>query len=166
VLAGVVPRLGVYFVQRYDVRGSMTDTQSLIGPVKAGRTLVFFLEGTFTRRAGMTAFYLGAFKVAAEAGAPVVPGSISRDAIDAAGRARPEPISRRSCNCGTKSALRCCRTAANRTLAAWNAQSGQRDRRRDGYIRLDHLHQVVLTRVPACLSKIAECAIPICGAPW
>jgi 1-acyl-sn-glycerol-3-phosphate acyltransferase len=69
-------RLGVYFVQRYDVSGSMTDTQSLIGLVKAGRTLVFFPEGTFTRRAGMTAFYLGAFKVAAEAGAPVVPGSI------------------------------------------------------------------------------------------
>jgi 1-acyl-sn-glycerol-3-phosphate acyltransferase len=69
-------RLGVYFVQRYDVSGSMTNTQSLIGLAKAGRTLVFFPEGTFTRRAGMTAFYLGAFKVAAEAGAPVVPGSI------------------------------------------------------------------------------------------
>lgn len=41
-----------------------------------GRTLVFFPEGTFTRRAGLTAFYLGAFKVAAEAGVPVVPGSI------------------------------------------------------------------------------------------
>jgi 1-acyl-sn-glycerol-3-phosphate acyltransferase len=37
---------------------------------------VFFPEGTFTRRAGLAAFYLGAFKVAAEADAPVVPGSI------------------------------------------------------------------------------------------
>jgi len=69
-------RLGVYFVQRYDVSGSVTDTQNLVALAKAGRTLVFFPEGTFTRRAGLAAFYLGAFKVAAAAGAPVIPGSI------------------------------------------------------------------------------------------
>jgi 1-acyl-sn-glycerol-3-phosphate acyltransferase len=69
-------RLAVYFVKRYDVSSSGTDAQNLIALVKAGRTLVFFPEGTFARRAGVTAFYLGAFKVAAEAGVPVVPGSI------------------------------------------------------------------------------------------
>ncbi|MGA7323783.1 MAG: lysophospholipid acyltransferase family protein [Rhodomicrobium sp.] len=36
--------------------------------------MVFFPEGAFTRRAGLSEFYLGAFKVAAEAGVPVVPG--------------------------------------------------------------------------------------------
>jgi 1-acyl-sn-glycerol-3-phosphate acyltransferase len=69
-------RLDVYFVQRYDVSGSVTDTQNLIALAKAGRTLVFFPEGTFTRRPGLTAFYLGAFKVAAAAGVPVVPATI------------------------------------------------------------------------------------------
>jgi len=69
-------RLAVYFVQRYDVSGSATDTQNLIALAQADRTLVFFPEGTFTRRAGLTAFYLGAFKVAAAAGVPVIAGSI------------------------------------------------------------------------------------------
>ena len=35
---------------------------------------MFFPEGTFTRRAGLSGFYLGAFKVAAQAKLPVVPG--------------------------------------------------------------------------------------------
>ena len=43
---------------------------------KAGRLFVFFPEGTFTRRAGLSGFYLGAFKVAAEADLPVVPGML------------------------------------------------------------------------------------------
>ena len=34
---------------------------------------MFFPEGTFTRRAGLSGFYLGAFRVAAQAGLPVVP---------------------------------------------------------------------------------------------
>jgi 1-acyl-sn-glycerol-3-phosphate acyltransferase len=37
---------------------------------------VFFPEGTFTRRTGLTGFYLGAFKAASEAGLPVVPAAI------------------------------------------------------------------------------------------
>ena len=43
---------------------------------REGRLLVFFPEGTFTRRAGLSGFYLGAFKVAAEANLPVLPGII------------------------------------------------------------------------------------------
>ena len=34
---------------------------------------MFFPEGTFTRRAGLSGFYLGAFRVAAEANLPVMP---------------------------------------------------------------------------------------------
>jgi 1-acyl-sn-glycerol-3-phosphate acyltransferase len=69
-------RLGALFVERYDVTSSLADTNSLISVAQEGRGLVFFPEGTFTRRAGLTGFYLGAFKVAAEANLPVVPGTI------------------------------------------------------------------------------------------
>jgi 1-acyl-sn-glycerol-3-phosphate acyltransferase len=41
-----------------------------------GRNLVFFPEGTFTRRTGLSGFYLGAFKIAAETNLPVLPGVI------------------------------------------------------------------------------------------
>ena len=69
-------RLGIPFVERYDVSGSLADAEALIAVARQGRTLVFFPEGTFTRRAGLSGFYLGAFKVAAEANLPVLPGVI------------------------------------------------------------------------------------------
>ena len=50
--------------------------EALIALARQGRILVFFPEGTFTRRAGLSGFYLGAFKVAAEANLPVLPGVI------------------------------------------------------------------------------------------
>jgi 1-acyl-sn-glycerol-3-phosphate acyltransferase len=43
---------------------------------KEGRLFVFFPEGTFTRRTGLMGFYMGAFKVAADAKLPVVPGAL------------------------------------------------------------------------------------------
>ena len=49
---------------------------ALAALAREGRLLVFFPEGTFTRSAGLSGFYLGAFKVAAEAGLPVLPGII------------------------------------------------------------------------------------------
>jgi len=69
-------RLGIPFVERYDVSGSLADAQSLIALAREGRVLVFFPEGTFTRRAGLSAFYLGAFKIAAEANLAILPGVI------------------------------------------------------------------------------------------
>ena len=66
-------RLGVLFVERFDVTSSLADTEALIGAARQGRNLVFFPEGTFTRRAGLSGFYLGAFKIAAEAGLLIVP---------------------------------------------------------------------------------------------
>jgi 1-acyl-sn-glycerol-3-phosphate acyltransferase len=69
-------RLGIPFVERYDVSGSLADAQALIALANQGRILVFFPEGTFTRRAGLSRFYLGAFKVAAEANLPILPGVI------------------------------------------------------------------------------------------
>ena len=69
-------RLGTLFVERFDTGASLADTETAIAAAREGRTLVFFPEGAFTRRAGLSEFYLGAFKVAAEAGLPVVPGAI------------------------------------------------------------------------------------------
>jgi 1-acyl-sn-glycerol-3-phosphate acyltransferase len=69
-------RLGVLFVARYDVSDSLADTQAIIAAARQGRNIVFFPEGTFTRRAGLSGFYLGAFKVAAESDLPVLPGII------------------------------------------------------------------------------------------
>jgi len=69
-------RLGIPFVERYDISGSLADAQALIALARQGRILVFFPEGTFTRRAGLSAFYLGAFKIAAEANLAILPGVI------------------------------------------------------------------------------------------
>ena len=69
-------RLGVLFVERHDVAGSLADAETVIAAARHGRALVFFPEGTFTRRPGLSAFYLGAFKTAAESGLPVFPGII------------------------------------------------------------------------------------------
>jgi 1-acyl-sn-glycerol-3-phosphate acyltransferase len=72
----VLRRLGIPYVDRYETAASLADTQVLIDIARQGRTLVVFPEGTFTRRAGLTGFYLGAFKIAAEAELPVIPGII------------------------------------------------------------------------------------------
>ncbi len=67
-------RLGVAFVERFDAAASLADAENVTGMAREGRLFVFFPEGTFTRRAGLLGFYMGAFKVAADAGLPVVPG--------------------------------------------------------------------------------------------
>lgn len=69
-------RLGIPFVERYDVSASLQDARALTDLARKGRVLVVFPEGTFTRRAGLAGFYLGAFKVAAEAGLKILPGVI------------------------------------------------------------------------------------------
>jgi 1-acyl-sn-glycerol-3-phosphate acyltransferase len=77
LIAGpLLRRLGIPFVERYDVSGSLADAQALTALAHRGRILVFFPEGTFTRRTGLSGFYLGAFKVAAEANLPILPGVI------------------------------------------------------------------------------------------
>ena len=77
IVAGpLLRRLGVLFVERYDISASLADTEAVIAAARHGRTIVYFPEGTFTRRSGLSGFYLGAFKVAAEAGLSVLPGII------------------------------------------------------------------------------------------
>ncbi|WP_316178396.1 AMP-binding protein [Bradyrhizobium sp. SZCCHNRI1009] len=77
VAGPILRRLDIPFVERYDVSGSLTDAARLGALARDRRLLVFFPEGTFTRRAGLSGFYLGAFKTAAEADLPVLPGIIA-----------------------------------------------------------------------------------------
>lgn len=67
-------RLGVLFVDRYDLTGGLADTAAATTLAREGRILVIFPEGTFTRQSGLLEFFTGAFKIASEANLPVYPG--------------------------------------------------------------------------------------------
>ncbi len=72
----MLDRLGTRFVDRFDLRRSVKDSERLLETLHQGRSLAFFPEGTFTRAAGLRPFRSGAFVVAAQAGTPVVPVAI------------------------------------------------------------------------------------------
>lgn len=65
--------IGTEFVERFETEKSVSDARRLATRLSQGRPLVFFPEGTFTRRPGLMPFHLGAFAAAVEAGVPVVP---------------------------------------------------------------------------------------------
>jgi len=64
------------FIERFDISKSVRGSQHLAEVLQAGNPLMFFAEGTFTRTPGLMPFHLGAFKVAAQAGVPVIPVAI------------------------------------------------------------------------------------------
>ena len=64
------------FVERFDTGKSVSDSQYLAEVLQQGNALLYFAEGTFTRIPGLAPFHLGAFSVAAETGAAVVPIAI------------------------------------------------------------------------------------------
>jgi 1-acyl-sn-glycerol-3-phosphate acyltransferase len=66
-------RLGAQFVERFDVQRGVEDAGLMVAEVSAGRSLIFFPEGTFRRMPGVLPFRMGAFVVAARSGMPVVP---------------------------------------------------------------------------------------------
>jgi 1-acyl-sn-glycerol-3-phosphate acyltransferase len=77
IIAGTaLPRLGALFVERYDVAASVADAEAVTSAARRGGAIVFFPEGGFTRRPGLSAFHLGAFKAAADTGLAVVPSAI------------------------------------------------------------------------------------------
>jgi 1-acyl-sn-glycerol-3-phosphate acyltransferase len=69
-------RLGTQFVERFEREHGVADTDRLAGLVRAGRSLVIFPEGRLARAPGLRPFHMGAFMVAAETGAPIVPVAI------------------------------------------------------------------------------------------
>lgn len=70
-------KLKTQFVERFDVSKSVNDSQRLKTALKGEEALLFFPEGTFTRIPGLKPFHLGAFSLAAEANASVVPIAIT-----------------------------------------------------------------------------------------
>jgi 1-acyl-sn-glycerol-3-phosphate acyltransferase len=66
-------RLGVLFVERTDAEGGLEDVNKAVEAAQAGRKLVFFPEGTFTRAPGLLPFRLGAFVIAARQNLRVLP---------------------------------------------------------------------------------------------
>jgi 1-acyl-sn-glycerol-3-phosphate acyltransferase len=71
--AALLRRVGALFVERFDTAGSLADAEAATEVARQARLIVVFPEGTFTRRAGLSGFYLGAFKIASEAGLPILP---------------------------------------------------------------------------------------------
>lgn len=72
--AGVFLRaLGALFVDRRDPEGGVEDTSRALAAAQAGRTLVFFPEGTLTRAPGLLPFRLGAFIIATRQNIRVLP---------------------------------------------------------------------------------------------
>ena len=65
-------RIGAVFVERFDKQRGVADARRTVQTVQAGRSLVFFPEGTFTRMPGLLPFHMGGFAAAAEAGVPIV----------------------------------------------------------------------------------------------
>jgi 1-acyl-sn-glycerol-3-phosphate acyltransferase len=69
-------RLGVMFVARYKVQNGVAGARQLARSAHKINNLLFFPEGTFTRRPGLRPFRIGAFKIAVDAGIPILPISL------------------------------------------------------------------------------------------
>jgi 1-acyl-sn-glycerol-3-phosphate acyltransferase len=64
---------GTRFVERFDPQRGVEDARALTALAATGQALAFYPEGTFTRSPGLAQFRMGAFVIAAQTGAPVVP---------------------------------------------------------------------------------------------
>lgn len=69
-------RMGAQFVERFDKEKGIDDARRIAGNARAGRSSLFFAEGTFTRMPGLLPFHMGAFAAAVQANTPVVPIAI------------------------------------------------------------------------------------------
>ncbi|MDP2794088.1 MAG: AMP-binding protein [Sulfurisoma sp.] len=70
-------RIGVEFVERFDLQQGVADTARLIEAAGEGHSLAVFPEGTFTRVPGLRPFRMGAFVVAAQTGVSVLPVALA-----------------------------------------------------------------------------------------
>jgi 1-acyl-sn-glycerol-3-phosphate acyltransferase len=61
------------FLARHENGSRHKDARRLMRRAAAGRSLVFFPEGTFTAQSGVRRFHSGAFATALRAGCPIVP---------------------------------------------------------------------------------------------
>jgi 1-acyl-sn-glycerol-3-phosphate acyltransferase len=73
----LLQRFGVEFVERFNGNKSASDVRRITLKTRAGQSIVFFPEGTFTTFPGLQPFRMGAFVTAARANVPVIPVAIS-----------------------------------------------------------------------------------------
>ncbi|RPI47083.1 MAG: acyl-phosphate glycerol 3-phosphate acyltransferase [Betaproteobacteria bacterium] len=81
-LGHAIPRLylsaiGSEYVERFDAARGVEDVRRFTEHARQGERLAIFPEGTFTRQTGLRPFLMGAFVIAADAGIPVVPVTIT-----------------------------------------------------------------------------------------
>jgi len=79
----ILEKMGHVFIDRHSTARSLSDLEEVVKLLEAGEKVVVFPEGTFSPEVGMRAFKLGAFKLAARTGVPIVPVAIrgSRKAL-------------------------------------------------------------------------------------
>ncbi len=70
-------RIEAEMIERFDIERGLADAERAVEAARAGRSLMVFAEGTFTRMPGLLPFHLGAFKTAVETGLPIVPIAIN-----------------------------------------------------------------------------------------
>lgn len=66
-------RIGTEFIERHSARAAARDLRMLSARSRAGRTLLFFPEGTIPDEAALLPFRMGAFLTAVDEGVAVVP---------------------------------------------------------------------------------------------
>lgn len=69
-------RIGSEFVDRHDRHRGAMDARRMLRRASEGQALVFFPEGTFSKRPGLLRFHTGAFATAVRARCAVVPATI------------------------------------------------------------------------------------------
>jgi 1-acyl-sn-glycerol-3-phosphate acyltransferase len=95
LLGAFVRKTGHLTVDREDAQQSVADAGEVAHALEAGRSVLFFPEGTFSAAAGLRPFRLGAFKLAVDAGVRVVPLALrgTRHVLRAGRRVpRPGPV--------------------------------------------------------------------------
>ncbi|HEY7395038.1 MAG TPA: AMP-binding protein, partial [Gemmatimonadaceae bacterium] len=75
---GLLARRGRHLtVDRWHMRQSVADVAAIERHLRAGKGVLFFAEGGFSRARGLRPFRLGAFEAAVATGAPVIPIALS-----------------------------------------------------------------------------------------
>jgi 1-acyl-sn-glycerol-3-phosphate acyltransferase len=73
VLGAYLRSLGIVFVERSTAEKRVHQLPEMKSALAAGKSVIVFPEGTFTREAGLRAFHLGAFEIAVACNAPIIP---------------------------------------------------------------------------------------------
>ena len=75
-LRTLLNRFDTLYVERFDTTKGVEAARSVTKTGRAGRSLMFFAEGTFTRMTGLLPFRMGAFETATATDMPIVPLAI------------------------------------------------------------------------------------------